>query len=221
MIVALVNSGTSLFASCVIFALLGSRAFKRTEDCIENFTERALDRYDLPEEMYSSYDELYASLSEKHPEDFASDEITTKNFGSTKCDFEEILISKFYVRDNVLKSYFLGDSPSGTGLIFIAVAETVQDLPGSFILSVLFFFMVITLGLGSMIGSAEGVVTPVYDLLRSKGIKVKKPVVVAVFSIILFGAGVVLTTPGGSYWLDIVDNSTGKYFHGNSCFRKI
>ena len=81
--------------------------------------------------------------------------------------------------------------------------------------------MVITLGLGSMIGSAEGVVTPVYDLLRSKGFKVKKPVVVAVFSIILFGAGVVLTTPGGSYWLDIVDNSTGKYFHGNSCFPKI
>jgi len=194
MIVALVNSGTSLFASCVIFALLGSRAFKRTEDCIERFTDRALDLYSLPNEMYSSYDELYTSLSEQYPEDFASDEIVTQNFGSIKCDFEGILI---------------GDSPSGTGLIFIAVAETVQDLPGSFILSVLFFFMVITLGLGSMIGSAEGVVTPVYDLLRSKGFKVKKPVVVAVFSIILFGAGVVLTTPGGSYWLDIVDNSTG------------
>ena len=94
-------------------------------------------------------------------------------------------------------------------MIFIAVAETVQDMPGSFILSVLFFFMVITLGLGSMIGSAEGVVTPVYDLLRSKGINVKKPLVVAIFSMILFGSGIVLTTPGGSYWLDIVDSATG------------
>ena len=95
MIVALVNSGTSLFASCVIFALLGSRAFKRTEDCIESFTDRALDLYSLPNEMYSSYDELYTSLSEQYPEDFASDEIVTQNFGSIKCDFEEILIGKF------------------------------------------------------------------------------------------------------------------------------
>ena len=50
-----------------------------------------------------------------------------------------------------------GDAPSGTGLIFIAVAETVKDLPGSFILSVIFFFMVILLGIGSLIGTAEGV----------------------------------------------------------------
>ena len=58
-----------------------------------------------------------------------------------------------------------------------------QDFPGSFILSILFFFMVITLGLGSMIGTAEGVITPVYDLLHKKGFKVKKPVLVATLSI--------------------------------------
>merc|ERR1711892_1543196 len=193
MIVAMVNSGTSLFASCVIFALLGSRAFKRTETCIEQFTEHALDRYELPSESYANFDDLYSDLSVKHPDDF-TDENIIANFGTKKCNFEQILI---------------GDSPSGTGLIFIAVAETVQDMPGSFILSVLFFFMVITLGLGSMIGSAEGVVTPIYDLLRSKGVNVKKPLVVAIFSMILFGSGIVLTTPGGSYWLDIVDSATG------------
>ena len=82
-----------------------------------------------------------------------------------------------------LLTNIVGDSPAGTGLIFIAVAETVQDFPGSFILSILFFFMVITLGLGSMIGTAEGVITPVYDLLHKKGFKVKKPVLVAILSI--------------------------------------
>jgi len=192
-IVAIVNSGTSLFASCVIFALLGSRAYKRTETCMERFTDNALNRYNLSEGTYSNYDDLYDTLSKEHPNDFADDAIVA-NFGSKKCDFTEILQS---------------DSPSGTGLIFIAVAETVTDLPGSYILSVIFFFMVITLGLGSMIGSAEGVITPVYDLLRAKGFKIKKLTMVGVFSLICFGSGIVLTTPGGNYWLDIVDNSTG------------
>ena len=66
------------------------------------------------------------------------------------------------------------DAPSGTGLIFIAVADAVSDLPGSYILSVIFFFMVILLGLGSMIGTAEGVVTPIFDALRSKGYELLK-----------------------------------------------
>jgi len=58
------------------------------------------------------------------------------------------------------------DTPSGTGLIFIAVAEAVVDLPGSFILSMIFFFMVILLGLGSMVGTFEGVITPLYDAMQ-------------------------------------------------------
>ena len=91
MIVALVNSGTSLLASCVIFALLGSRAFKRTENCIELFTERALDRYDLPSESYPNYDALINDLSRQYPADF-TDENIVANFGSMKCDFEQILI---------------------------------------------------------------------------------------------------------------------------------
>ena len=124
------------------------------------------------------------------------------------------------------------DAPSGTGLIFIAVADAVSDLPGSYILSVIFFFMVILLGLGSMIGTAEGVVTPIFDALRSKGYEllkservrfetffvfkcilfsynIKKPLLVAAMSVIMFSAGIVLTTPAGNYWLDIIDTSTG------------
>ena len=32
---------------------------------------------------------------------------------------------------------------------------------------------------------------------------------VAAMSVIMFSAGIVLTTPAGNYWLDIIDTSTG------------
>lgn len=67
-----------------------------------------------------------------------------------------------------VKSKIQSDTPSGTGLIFIAVAEAVMNIPGSFILSMIFFFMVILLGLGSMVGTFEGVITPMWDKLESR-----------------------------------------------------
>ena len=96
-------------------------------------------------------------------------------------------------------------------MIFIAVADTVVDLPGSYFLAVIFFFMVILLGLGSMIGTAEGVVTPVYDAVQTTryGKYFPKELLVGIISIICFSSGIVLATPGGNYWLDIVDSSTG------------
>ena len=94
MIVAFVNSGTSLFASCVIFALLGSRAFKRTEECEALFTDRALDRYNISEASFPDYGQLYTTLSAQYPDDFTAENIV-QNFGSQKCDFEQILISKY------------------------------------------------------------------------------------------------------------------------------
>ena len=53
---------------------------------------------------------------------------------------------------------------SGPGLTFIAFTEAIVMLPVSQLWATLFFCMLLTLGLGSMFGTLEGVITCIYDL---------------------------------------------------------
>lgn len=59
---------------------------------------------------------------------------------------------------------FAPKSASGTGLAFIVFTEAVTKMPGSQVWAVLFFIMLFTLGLSSMFGNLEGVLTPLLDL---------------------------------------------------------
>ena len=54
---------------------------------------------------------------------------------------------------------------SGTGLAFIAVADAIAVMPGGPFWAVLFFLMLLTLGLGSAFGTLEGFITPMFNLL--------------------------------------------------------
>lgn len=55
-------------------------------------------------------------------------------------------------------------SAAGTGLAFIVFAEAVLHMPGAPGWAVLFFGMLFTLGLSSMFGNMESVITPLLDL---------------------------------------------------------
>lgn len=55
-------------------------------------------------------------------------------------------------------------SASGTGLAFIMFTEAVLSMPGSQVWAVLFFIMLFFLGLSSMFGNVEGVLSPLKDL---------------------------------------------------------
>ena len=57
-------------------------------------------------------------------------------------------------------------SVQGTGLAFIAFTEAMTHFPASPFWSVLFFLMLINLGLGSMIGTMAGITTPITDTFK-------------------------------------------------------
>uniref|UniRef100_A0A3Q4HP95 Solute carrier family 6 member 18 n=1 Tax=Neolamprologus brichardi TaxID=32507 RepID=A0A3Q4HP95_NEOBR len=59
---------------------------------------------------------------------------------------------------------FLEESASGTGLAFILFTEAVIEMSASQVWAVLFFVMLFCLGLSSMFGNLEGVLTPLLDL---------------------------------------------------------
>lgn len=72
---------------------------------------------------------------------------------------------------DLTQEYFKIQSGSGTGLAFIAFTEAINQLPAAPVWSVLFFLMLLTLGLDSMFGMLEGVVTSIIDMNLIKNLR--------------------------------------------------
>ena len=68
----------------------------------------------------------------------------------------------------------LDQAAQGTGLAFIVMADVFTKLPGAPFWSLLFFAMLLSLGIGSQIGILEGFISTLFDMPRFK--KVSKPV---------------------------------------------
>uniref|UniRef100_A0A3B1JLT1 Transporter n=1 Tax=Astyanax mexicanus TaxID=7994 RepID=A0A3B1JLT1_ASTMX len=99
-------------------------------------------------------------------------------------------------------------SASGTGLAFIVFTEAVIEMPGSQVWAVLFFVMLFSLGLSSMFGNLEGVLTPLLDLnMVPKWIP--KELFTGVICIVSFLVALIFTMGSGNYWLEIFNNYVG------------
>jgi solute carrier family 6 amino acid/orphan transporter-like 15/16/17/18/20 len=88
------------------------------------------------------------------------------------------LMNETFVGDHVLKNCSmaqeLDQAAEGTGLAFIVMADVFTKLPGAPFWSLLFFSMLLSLGLGSQIGILEGMIGTLFDMPQLKHIK--KPI---------------------------------------------
>ncbi|XP_073819734.1 sodium-dependent nutrient amino acid transporter 1-like [Musca autumnalis] len=90
----------------------------------------------------------------------------------------------------------------GAGLAFISYPEAIAKfkyLPQLF--AVLFFFMLLVLGVGSNVG----MVSFVMNVIKDRFPKIPYWIIAAVISAIGFLLGIVYTTPGGQYFLNLID----------------
>lgn len=97
---------------------------------------------------------------------------------------------------------------SGTGLAFISYPDAIakfQALPQVF--SVLFFFMLFVLGIGTEVALVSGIVSALAD--GFKGIKYW--VFALIVCVLGFFSGLVYLTPGGQWILNLVDTYGGTY----------
>ena len=95
---------------------------------------------------------------------------------------------------------------SGVGMAFITYAEALAQFDvAPQLFAVLFYLMLITLGLGTVIGMINAVVTIFRDQF-----KFHKTLITGVVCLVGCGTGVVYTTPGGQALLQLVD------FYGGS-----
>ena len=99
-------------------------------------------------------------------------------------------------------------SASGLGLAFVTYPVAVSMMPGAnALVGVLFFLCLFFLGTTSAYFLAYGgVITPVMDKFGLSRVKAT-----AIICIIAFLVGILFTTNGGLYWLDIVDRAVSFY----------
>ncbi|XP_020318279.1 sodium- and chloride-dependent glycine transporter 1-like isoform X1 [Oncorhynchus tshawytscha] len=99
----------------------------------------------------------------------------------------------------------------GPGLAFVAYPEALTLLPISPLWSLLFFFMLILLGLGTQFCLLETLVTAIVDEIGTDWIIRNKTVVTGGVAIVGFLLGVPLTTQAGIYWLLLMDNYAASF----------
>lgn len=161
--VSLINCGTSVFASIVIFSILG---FKATENYSRCLTENA-------------------------------------HFNATTNGNATVAIGNgTNFKDCKTLEWWLSEVASGPGLTFIAFTEAIVMLPVSQLWATLFFCMLLTLGLGSMFGTLEGVITCIYDL---KLVPWRKEVVTGLICAVSYLIGLLFCQRSGEYWLQMFD----------------
>ncbi|XP_077965651.1 sodium- and chloride-dependent transporter XTRP3A-like [Styela clava] len=180
LIVAFINSGTSILASVVVFSVLGFKATVEWKECVNDNIETILDSREMPEGSINvdSYD-VYVGNND------------VSDLNLTSCVVED----------------FLDTSASGAGLAFIVIADAIVNMPGSQFWSILWFMMLFCLGIDSMFGTMEGLITPLYDIGISK--KLKQIYMISIVISISFLISLTFVQGSGNYWLDIFDTYAG------------
>ncbi|XP_013416294.1 sodium- and chloride-dependent neutral and basic amino acid transporter B(0+)-like, partial [Lingula anatina] len=95
----------------------------------------------------------------------------------------------------------------GIGLAFVVYPRAVATIGASHFWSIIFFIMLITLGLDSEFALVETVTTSIMDVWTST--RKHKWAVVTCVSIILYLLGLVMCTSGGAYLLQLADEYSG------------
>ncbi|XP_068188964.1 sodium- and chloride-dependent transporter XTRP3-like [Antennarius striatus] len=181
-IVSLINSGTSIFASIVTFAIYGFKATVNYENCLERTRLLLLNAFNIAEDSITMDNvlEWIDKLNATYPEQFTEIAIKLEN-----CDLQSEL-------DNAVE---------GTGLAFILYSEAIKNMPLSQLWSVLYFFMLLLLGMGSMLGNVTAIITPLQDFkFASRCSSEVFNGLVCLFCLLL---GLGFTTTSGNYWFAI------------------
>jgi len=93
---------------------------------------------------------------------------------------------------------------SGPGLVFITYPEVVLKLPGGSIWAVVFFFMLVTIGIDSEFCIVESLVTGIVDMWPEQ-LRPKRRQFTTALCLLLFALGVPMVTQGGAYIFQLMD----------------
>ncbi|XP_059480264.1 sodium-dependent dopamine transporter [Neocloeon triangulifer] len=97
----------------------------------------------------------------------------------------------------------------GPGLVFIVYPEAIATMPGSTFWALLFFMMLLTLGLDSSFGGSEAIITALSDEFPVIG-RNRERFVACLFTLYFF-VGLTSCTQGGFYFFHLLDRYAAGY----------
>ncbi|XP_041868059.1 inactive sodium-dependent neutral amino acid transporter B(0)AT3 [Melanotaenia boesemani] len=186
-LVGVINSATSLYASIPIFSILGFKANSAFNTCREENILTLTNHFEISDQNMTleNYNEWFDHFNQSFPDEFSSLHLR-------ECDLQT----------------FLDQSASGTGLAFIVFTEAVIEMPASQVWAILFFVMLFSLGLSSMFGNIEGILTPLSELkLLPKWIPTE--LVTGIICLISFLVALIFALGSGNYWVEVFNSYVG------------
>ncbi|XP_012523712.1 sodium- and chloride-dependent transporter XTRP3 [Monomorium pharaonis] len=182
-LVSVCNAFTAIYASVVIFAILGFKAMSNVDKCVVSARDTLMQN---------------GLLTNSTPFNLEDYELFMDNFNSSAWNFtiEPCSLSKE-----------LDNAAEGTGLAFIIFTQAIVELPGAPFWSCIFFMMLLALGLGSQIGLLEGMLCVIFDIDLFK--RIKKQYMTGVLCVVCFFVGLLFCTGAGEYWLKMFDSFAG------------
>ncbi|XP_015267770.1 PREDICTED: sodium- and chloride-dependent transporter XTRP3 isoform X1 [Gekko japonicus] len=185
-IVSLINSSTSVFASIVTFSIYGFKATHNYENCISKVILLLTNAFELEEGSITAANLEYMKnyLASAHPSEYTELSPQIRN-----CSLEAEL----------------NTAVQGTGLAFIVYSEAIKNMEVSQLYSVLYFVMLLMLGIGSMLGNTAAILTPLTDS-EFLSTHVPKEMISGAVCFVNCIIGLVFTLEAGSYWFDIFND---------------
>ncbi|XP_056254536.1 sodium-dependent neutral amino acid transporter B(0)AT1-like [Seriola aureovittata] len=186
-ILTAITGFTSIYAATVTYTIIGFRATEKYDNCINGNIMTLLNAFELPEDNIttSNYEEVFNHFNSSYPDTVLGLDIKT-------CDMHKLL----------------SEGVEGTGLAFIVFTEAITKMPGSPAWSVLFFIMLLCLGVSTLFGNIEGVVVPLKDL----NVFPKKwphEVLTGTTCVVAFLISLLFAQHSGLYWVTLFDNFAG------------
>ncbi|XP_018428428.1 PREDICTED: sodium-dependent neutral amino acid transporter B(0)AT2-like [Nanorana parkeri] len=188
-LVSFINFMTSILATLVVFAVLGFRANVIAKNCVKEhwpgivglihngiLTNDLIPKENLTIEHYSQW---YMNTNQT---------INLTDYGIQNCRVEDEM----------------NKGVEGTGLAFIVFTEAMTRLPASPFWSLLFFLMLLNLGLSTMFGNMQGIITPLLD--NFSWLRKKKTLFTIVCCIVGLLIGLLFVQRSGSYFVSMFDD---------------
>lgn len=193
-LVSFINFFTSVLATLVVFAVLGFKANIMNSKCVALNTRKIVGLLGngIEESLIPHHINL-TQASGVSAEDYHQMIEVIKRVKED--DYQALGLDSCSIEDELNKAV------QGTGLAFIAFTEAMTHFPASPFWSVMFFLMLVNLGLGSMFGTIEGILTPLIDTF-----KVRKELLTVGCCLLAFSIGLLFVQRSGNYFVAMFDD---------------